>query len=566
MIFLRALKIVLIAPLFSLFVWVGVLGAATNYYVSSSGSGSTCSEVSPCAIAGIPWETIETDLKTQDVHVKFKRGDTFGQLSVLDWKTYTKDDSYRLYIEDYGSGKKPKFQVNSSKWYYVIRQYRLPNVTYKNLEIRNRYESGPTPGQGLYFDDAGKGGNNYLGGIHVINCDFYWHGHYAIAFTRMGDYNIVEGCTFNYCGNGAYWINETGTSGSDYNYAANNTCAHINWTTDANYNAKYDGHCIVFQSGSYNVTENNTARYTRFPFQVFTFGTEVSIGNIFRNNKVVDAYYSGIDLYDDSTAGSPGYGSKIYNNIINDAAQYPSGTPRPALRVARTNGSGWTYIFNNTVYDSDNRGVQIKDGVDYTKWWNNIVWTDGLNTTTNLLTSMEKGSAPGSNYDVDYNLYWTGGGDPSSTKLWLDYDGSAHNWATWRRKAGHDTNSPPPANPNFLNTTNFALKAGSAAIDNGGWLSAVTQATGSGKQFTVSDGGWFHGRYGKMVDADGNAVTGSPVSLYDVRNGLQYATVIAVSGNTITVDTSVNWTQNVTKIAVGTVYGTAPDIGAYEYK
>ncbi|NIP54325.1 MAG: hypothetical protein GWN00_19025, partial [Aliifodinibius sp.] len=252
----------------------------------------------------------------------------------------------------------------------------------------------------------------------------------------------------------AYFINETGTSGSDYNYAADNECSHINWDTDFNYNSSYDGHCVVFQSGSYNVAENNTAEYTRFPFQVFTFGSESSTDNVFRNNKVTSAEYGGIDLYDDTAAGNSGsQRSKIYSNIIANAAQYSAGTKRAALRIARTKGSAGTYIFNNTIYNSYYKGTQIKDGVDYTYWQNNIVWTAGVTLDDNQLTSEEATVDTGSNYDVDYNLYWTGSGDPSSYNLWADYDETVYPWSTWKSTAGHDTNSPSPANPSFVDTT-----------------------------------------------------------------------------------------------------------------
>ena len=72
--------------------------ADTTYYVAASAAGSEdCSSTSdPCTIATIPQSTIETDLTTQDSYVKFKRGDIFGQFSVLGWTSYTKDQECHI--------------------------------------------------------------------------------------------------------------------------------------------------------------------------------------------------------------------------------------------------------------------------------------------------------------------------------------------------------------------------------------------------------------------------------------------------------------------------------------
>jgi len=70
--------------IFLLLLFASSVSAAT-YYVAATASGSEdgSSSSDPCAIATIPWSTIETELESEDVYVQFKRGDTFGQLSVL---------------------------------------------------------------------------------------------------------------------------------------------------------------------------------------------------------------------------------------------------------------------------------------------------------------------------------------------------------------------------------------------------------------------------------------------------------------------------------------------------
>ncbi len=92
----------------------------------------------------------------------------------------------------------------------------------------------------------------------------------------------------------------------------------------------------------------------------------------------------------------------------------------------------------------------------------------------------------------------------------------------------------------------FGLATASNAIDAGGFLSTITSVTGSGTSFTVADPNYFY--VGAVIETAAH----------------QTATVTQRNRttNTITVGSSISWTQN-EGIAIS-YNGTAPDVGAYE--
>jgi hypothetical protein len=111
--------------------------------------------------------------------------------------------------------------------------------------------------------------------------------------------------------------------------------------------------------------------------------------------------------------------------------------------------------------------------------------------------------------------------------------------------------APDPSNEEQFD---FRLQAGSPCIDTGGFLTTITSTSGSGTSFVVDDAGYFMDGWGvvapDVLQLEGQAQAASVV-------GVDYVT------NTITVDTSLTWTQGQ---GVGLQYeGAAPDLGAYEF-
>jgi hypothetical protein len=101
-----------------------------------------------------------------------------------------------------------------------------------------------------------------------------------------------------------------------------------------------------------------------------------------------------------------------------------------------------------------------------------------------------------------------------------------------------------------------ALAGGASAIDAGTWLTSVTSATGAGQTFMVDDADWFF----PGLTAAGHAVPGDTIQL---EGQTARAVIMAISGNTITVDRPLSWKQGQ---GLALAYsGAAPDAGACEF-
>ncbi len=109
-------------------------------------------------------------------------------------------------------------------------------------------------------------------------------------------------------------------------------------------------------------------------------------------------------------------------------------------------------------------------------------------------------------------------------------------------------------NPNTQNP-DFRLNQQSPCIDIGGFLTKITSENGSGNTFVVEDAGYFMDGWG-IIEGDEIQLEGS-----FQRVKIDH---INYDNNSITVNKSINWTKG---IGVSLIYeGSAPDIGAYEYK
>jgi len=106
------------------------------------------------------------------------------------------------------------------------------------------------------------------------------------------------------------------------------------------------------------------------------------------------------------------------------------------------------------------------------------------------------------------------------------------------------------ADPNFSDS-DLHLKSTSPMINAGAFLTQTT-SSGSGTTLTVDDARYFMDGWG-IIEGDTIQLEGQTKT----------ATITNISGNTITLNTSLTWNNNQ---GVSLAYsGTAPDIGAYEY-
>ena len=110
-----------------------------------------------------------------------------------------------------------------------------------------------------------------------------------------------------------------------------------------------------------------------------------------------------------------------------------------------------------------------------------------------------------------------------------------------------------PINVNNTNYPNFQLQTGSPCIDTGVFLTTVSSAGGSETTFQVADPYYFMDGWG-IIQGDQIQLQGSTVKAR--------ITSVNYSTKTISVDTTVTWTQSQ---GVALAYsGAAPDAGAFE--
>lgn len=145
----------------------------------------------------------------------------------------------------------------------------------------------------------------------------------------------------------------------------------------------------------------------------------------------------------------------------------------------------------------------------------------------------------------------------------LAYTASCAPSCTFASPFSTETGRVTNQDPKFVNgTSNWHLQVGSPALNAGAHLTTVTSTTGSGTSFTVANADYFQDGLG-LPAAFG-------VQADWIKVGSTTVQIASISGNTITVVSSISWTNGDTvdlyKDSSGTVvpWGTGtPHIGAF---
>ena len=215
------------------------------------------------------------------------------------------------------------------------------------------------------------------------------------------------------------------------------------------------------------------------------------------------------------------------------------------MTTAGTNVTGQVLLY-------DNYG-----GEDYTGYKQ----TNNIFSSTGNYYSQCYGGCPNSSQAYFNGNYF----HDTSSSVYLTWGSKDWNWKGGEFTTWQNTYSPIVSNNTLdlsssrsglitnVATRDYSLVAGSPIIDKGVNLTTVTSATGSGTSFTVADSHFF---------CDGwNLIPGDTIMV-----GNQQTTITSINYNThtITVNSAVSWTQNVTGVNLP-FSGTAPDPGAYEF-
>lgn len=371
-----------------------------------------------------------------------------------------------------------------------------------------------------------------------------------MMYIRASSNILIQDCVFAPSGAYSDWAANRITTGSSYVTVRGCTFGRYGKTGDNG---------VVLEVGA---ESGDDTHHILIEFSTFYQGGHHTVGwqphhSIFRNNWVhsenwINGIYGGRGLYAQGTtsyshhtvieknvfsyAGSPGDSSTDasnlnvdtqYNIVRKNVTHSASG---PGIAMYCTSGYNAcpyrNYVYQNTSYrngldssqSSRRVGIQVKSDGGPGNFGSNIIKNNLLNSNS--------ADFSGSGYTASNN--------------WLNAQGSPAFKSTY----GTD--------PFTLTSPDLHLTSNSGAIDYGTWLTTITSSAGSGTSFTVADAGYFTNGFG--------IVTGDEIQL---QGQTQTATIKAISGNTITVDKALSWTNGQ---GVALKYtGSKPDAGAYEY-
>ena len=385
--------------------------------------------------------------------------------------------------------------------------------------------------------------------IVVNGLNFYYMGHF-LYIRNNAHRNTIAYCIFDQCRDTNTWGGSKVFYTSQYNWVHH--CSFSRWgyandsghagalfdvgreaeTTDSSYynliednTFFYGGHHCLAAWSQFSIFRNNYLHHERSPVDGFGYRCAITHGkavdrNLYEGNRFAFAYKaSGMSL-------------RSSNNIFRFNVFYHNGLGGiQCVSMVDYTPAHYNRIYNNVFYHNGHEA-------DYTGFSGGIYFCD-----------WGQGDPVGN--VVKNNIFYENKGGPITTDAVDTPQVVENNWETGDPLFVDDESPVDPFNPGL---PDFHLQKGSGCIDSGISLTRITSADGNGTQFQVEDAGYFTNGWG-MIDGDEIQLEGST----------QKASIIKVDyvNNTITVDKSITWTQN---IGIGLAYnGSAPDLGAYEY-
>jgi hypothetical protein len=336
---------------------------------------------------------------------------------------------------------------------------------------------------------------------------------------------------------------------TSFNIIESNVCYHA-------------GHDALSCYGPSNLIRNNFVHnenwYFRTDFQhesshrCMEIGGEVGVGNVIEGNRL---QYAGYNKNVPHGLECDGAGSSIIRNNVFSDNNY-SGLTIYGGKVSNAFHEGgklvrlyWggNHVYNNTIAKNGFGAQSV------------VLYSNGLPGKTipesQWLPAVT--IAHSTNNVFVNNLLWgnwrnaiVGAAEPTSVAVGLEKRNISYPAAA---PIFRDTNDGGPWSGTL---PDYSLAGGSPAIDAGTWLTTITSASGAGTSFAVADGNYF---FAGMTAAT-RTVPGDTIQL---QAQTARATIVAISGNVITVDRPVTWAKGQ---GVAQAYsGAAPDLGAFEF-
>jgi hypothetical protein len=520
---------------------------SADYYVSPSGSGSSCTLGSPCALSYAngqvgPGETVYLMDGTYNTLISPSNSGTSASNRII----------YQAY-----PGETPTITTPSSRGFSIRgnKDYiKIDGITFQNCqawgeiadgsdynEISNcKFDSSTyvNGNKGLYVWNGG-GSSSTHNWIHdstfsrnTMNTGcgdeggHLWFGVWPNSFTDH--YNTAENNVFS---SGGHHLLETH---SKYNVIRNNVFHNEGWESiggcdwgPSPRNGLYGNRLISIYDGNnagamHNLIESNRLGHSAFASDGGMDGNLVltSHENIARYN---DIYYSETwGIYFKAGTNSVGADNRVYSNTV-----FASGQDSQIYPNAWT-GYGdmdWRKGIGDQCSGSICTNNVIKNNIVYNSYTADFSFKSSMVATNNWCTN------PGSGC--------TGSGDPDFVDTYV-------------------------GDPTSLTRPDLSLQQSSGARDGGTYLTQANGARSSSTNLVVDDASYFQDGWGSSL----SDIQPDWIAIGAVSDVVQ---ISSISGNTITLSSPMTWSDNAPvwlyKDSTGrrVLYGSAPEYGAHEF-
>jgi len=490
---------------------------ATTYYVKNGGSDSADG-----LSDGNAWATVtkvnNTSLSPGDT-VLFKRGSS--------WSTQLRGQSGT-------SGNRITFSAYDAGALPIIAGYDGSDRSYITITFIYFNKGATLESNGTYhiFEDSE---------FHAPLNDDFWG---AVHLRYGSNYNVFRRCTFDSVDdwNDAFNLKdshhnliEDSTFGNAAHYALAIEGYHVGGPTDGK---AYNN--IIRNNTFHNHNGSNISIISNADYNLVEGNTLTSTGNTDGNPTFL-------------AIGGP---HNIYRrNLVDDDRQYTKSTDKQWALSSHDTDVGYApfetdynHAYFNTIIHGTNINLYLTKyvsgtSVNYNTFKNNIFAYGGTGAYAAYQIMDDENNGMTGNVFTHNILYNSGGGN--IIRHAFGYYTVATAQSTFPTIYIGNIQSDP-----LLDSSSHP-QVGSPAIDAGDHLTTVTSASGSGTSFTVADAGYFMDGWG-IIDGD------------TIRIGSNTRTItnINYTTNTITVSSSVSWTQG---DYVDLPYnGSLPDMGFYE--
>jgi hypothetical protein len=371
-------------------------------------------------------------------------------------------------------------------------------------------------------------------GVNIDNCDHCLVQNCSIDYTYAfgvlvggaSAYNVIKDNILKYNGS---WYRDEGDgihlSNASYNLVEGNDIQLSAHASITSYGAGSTPHHNIIQDNDCYDGGSSGLNANMYPYN------EVWRRNISHN-------HTGCGIQTDSSNNLWYLNTCYHNGWVEDA-----NSPNMSMYSEALNN----IVVHNTFYDSMNCIVEVveygEETVDGNIFKNNIFYTDDNAVEMYIETLRENVFTHNCVYDANHQNIQTAA-DGVQTVAWFEENHSDN-------FSDNVIDNPDMTDPG---NGDFTLQDVSPCINAGIWLTTITSENGEGTEFVVDDARYFINGYG-ITDGD---------TIYFEGGGSRTVTGVNYDTDTITVNSSISWTQGdgVTLID----FATAPDIGANQYE